>query len=814
MIKKIVKFLSIIFLILVLAILYLSIFGIETSKFNNQIKNKILESNKRVNLDLKTVRISLSPFDFKANITTFDAKILFNNNEIELESLKTKISLLQIFKNEFLLNNLQISSKPIKAKNLVSLIRYLKNDPKLLFLEIMIKDGHLEGNIDLNFDKKGRIKNNYKINGSIKNLKIKKFNNYDLDNLSFIFAIKDKKYKFLELDTRFNKIRLNSPSIEIKEIENSYLVNGKILSNKNDIPINLIKNLLNSIPLDLDLKNINLVSENDFSFKVNKKFKFSNININSEINLSKLTYKNNFLSIKKYFPDIKEEIDFKDHKIKFSYNKDIATILGSGKILIEDNEDKIDYEITKKNIGQNFNFKDLKINSEINLSKLTYKNNFLSIKKYFPDIKEEIDFKDHKIKFSYNKDIATILGSGKILIEDNEDKIDYEITKKDKQYFFKKKFRIKDNIFLINEIEYKKDKDKEVSIKIDGVLNDNKEIFFNEISLVENENSILIKNLNLDSEFKISSIGLLELDYKNQNKVYNQIYLKKNKEDYIIEGKSFDASKFIDNIMNSNDEDSSIFSNLNSKINIKINKTYIDNINFINNLSGNLQYKNNKINDLKLDANFPNKKIINLSIKKNTNLDTITRLSSSYPKALIKRYDFIKGFEEGYLDFYSSKKNDLSNSVLVIDNFKVKEAPVFAKLLSLASLQGVSDLLTGEGIRFTDFEMKFSNQNDLTTIQEMYAIGPAVSILMDGYIEDKKLVSLRGTLVPATTINRTIASIPFLGKILIGDKTGEGVFGVSFKIKGPPKDLKTTVNPIKTLTPRFITRTLEKIKKN
>ena len=51
------------------------------------------------------------------------------------------------------------------------------------------------------------------------------------------------------------------------------------------------------------------------------------------------------------------------------------------------------------------------------------------------------------------------------------------------------------------------------------------------------------------------------------------------------------------------------------------------------------------------------------------------------------------------------------------------------------------------------------------------------------------------------------------GDILVGKKTGEGVFGVSFKIKGPPNDLKTTVNPIKTLTPRFITRTLEKIKK-
>ena len=152
--------------------------------------------------------------------------------------------------------------------------------------------------------------------------------------------------------------------------------------------------------------------------------------------------------------------------------------------------------------------------------------------------------------------------------------------------------------------------------------------------------------------------------------------------------------------------------------------------------------------------------------------------------------------------------------MLNIDNFKVKEVPVLAKLLSLASLQGIADLLTGEGIRFTDFEMKFSNEDKLMKIEEIYAIGPAISILMNGYIESEKLISLRGTLVPARTINRTIASIPLIGNILVGKKTGEGVFGVSFKIKGPPKDLKTTVNPVKTLTPRFITRTLEKIKKN
>jgi len=320
--------------------------------------------------------------------------------------------------------------------------------------------------------------------------------------------------------------------------------------------------------------------------------------------------------------------------------------------------------------------------------------------------------------------------------------------------------------------------------------------------------------LNLNKDFKITSLGSFNFNYQNNKNIKNKLLLKKNNSNYIIEGDNFDATKLINIMMQSDDSNSSLFSDLNSKITLKINRTYIDKINFMNNLSGVLNFKNNKINQLDLKSTFPNNKKINISIKTNEKKEKITKLYTDYPKPLVKRYKFIKGFEGGFLVYQSVKKNGVSNSLLTIDNFKVKEVPGFAKLLTLASLQGIADLLTGEGVRFTDFEMKFSNKKGLTTIDEMYAIGPAVSILMDGYAESKGLVSLRGTLVPATTINRSIASIPLLGNILIGKKTGEGVFGVSFKIKGTPKDLKTTVNPVKTLTPRFITRTLEKIKKN
>ena len=187
---------------------------------------------------------------------------------------------------------------------------------------------------------------------------------------------------------------------------------------------------------------------------------------------------------------------------------------------------------------------------------------------------------------------------------------------------------------------------------------------------------------------------------------------------------------------------------------------------------------------------------------------------SNKAKPLVDRYKFIKGFSEGELDFYSIKENNKTKSTLKLYDFKLKELPALTKLLTLASLQGIADLLSGEGIRFNEFEMNFSNIENLMTIEEIYAIGPAISILMEGYIEKNNLISLRGTLVPATTINKTIKTIPLIGDILVGKKVGEGVFGVSFKIKGPPKNLETSVNPIKTLTPRFITRTLKKIKKN
>ena len=150
--------------------------------------------------------------------------------------------------------------------------------------------------------------------------------------------------------------------------------------------------------------------------------------------------------------------------------------------------------------------------------------------------------------------------------------LNYNITKKNDQYFFNTNISINKNPFLINILQYEKKEDLELLIKLIGVYKKNNQIKFDLISLEENDNRFLIKNLNLNNKFKIYDIKSLELNYVNNNKIKNEINLKKNKKNYEIYGKSFDASQLIYDQLN-NDEDSiSVFSDLNTSINVKIIK--------------------------------------------------------------------------------------------------------------------------------------------------------------------------------------------------------------------------------------------------
>ena len=84
-------------------------------------------------------------------------------------------------------------------------------------------------------------------------------------------------------------------------------------------------------------------------------------------------------------------------------------------------------------------------------------------------------------------------------------------------------------------------------------------------------------------------------------------------------------------------------------------------------------------------------------------------------------------------------------------------------------------------------------ENDFLRLNEIIALGPSMSVLMDGY-QNKNITSVRGTLVPAKTLNKVISKIPLIGDIIIPKEIGEGLFGIIFKMKGHKDNIKTTIN--------------------
>ena len=110
------------------------------------------------------------------------------------------------------------------------------------------------------------------------------------------------------------------------------MVKGLIENKKLDLENKLLSSFLKKTFPMLDFIDLDLNSKNQFSFRINKKFKINDIKLSSELQIVNLTLKNN-LELKKFFPNIQQEINFNNHSIKVDYEKKILSINGQAVIL-------------------------------------------------------------------------------------------------------------------------------------------------------------------------------------------------------------------------------------------------------------------------------------------------------------------------------------------------------------------------------------------------------------------------------------------------------------------------------------------------
>ncbi|WP_245531378.1 DUF3971 domain-containing protein [Asticcacaulis biprosthecium] len=130
------------------------------------------------------------------------------------------------------------------------------------------------------------------------------------------------------------------------------------------------------------------------------------------------------------------------------------------------------------------------------------------------------------------------------------------------------------------------------------------------------------------------------------------------------------------------------------------------------------------------------------------------------------------------------------------ENVRVKQIPVMAQLLTVASLQGVADTLTGEGIAFSDFEFPVRFRDNTLFIDNGWAEGEAMGFSLRGTTNlTAKTMDFRGTLIPAYRVNALFGSL---------GSNGLGLLGLKYGLGGTYKTPTPMVDPLSVMMPGFI----------
>ena len=423
---------------------------------------------------------------------------------------------------------------------------------------------------------------------------------------------------------------------------------------------------------------------------------------------------------------------------------------------------------------------------------------------------EKIHAKDSNISFQYDDKKTDISLSTWIKIDEEFFNLTHD--KKDKNSKFNINFK-KENLIRLPLINYSYESNTNLSSLSGEYFVDKKNNFFiKKIKFTDGEDLFEIKNLKINKKYELLDFGEIVVITK-LNDTFNNHFIVSNKNKIEIKGTKFDAKLLAKELSNSSKKN--FLKNISKDIEIDFDQVLTDTEFPLNKFRLIGTIKKGKFEKISGKSEFSDSKYMDISIKREKDSNfKILEIHSDIARPVINSYKFFDGLNKGNLVYESRFDDKTSTAMLTVSNFQLIKAPAFAKLLTLADLQGLTDTLKGEGISFDTLVIKYTTDPKTMEIQEIFMIGPSISILIEGYVEKESgLVSLRGTLIPAKTLNTLLSKIPLVGHVLIGKKDGEGLFGVSFKIKGLPNQLKTTVNPVKSLTPRFITRALEAIKK-
>jgi hypothetical protein len=185
------------------------------------------------------------------------------------------------------------------------------------------------------------------------------------------------------------------------------------------------------------------------------------------------------------------------------------------------------------------------------------------------------------------------------------------------------------------------------------------------------------------------------------------------------------------------------------------------------------------------------------------------RLNGGDGGAALRAADLYSKVIGGSIDFRAwlgpGRTGRVQRGLLVIDRFDVENEVVLDEV-EWPSGRGASPAPRRDGYSFSQLRLPFSVDESYIRIGDALVKGPEIGASAQGHIRKADgIMDIGGTIIPAYAINAALTDVPLLGDLLTGGK-GEGMFGLTYALKGPRHNPQFLFNPVSAIAPGIFRR--------
>ena len=364
MFKNLIRILIAIIIIIIFFVLYLSIFGIKTSKFNEIIKSQVNKQDNRLNIDLKDVFIKLNIKERSFSLNSKEVNFFVHKESQEISNVDILISLKSLIEQNKRIEKIIINSKENKIQNLLKFIRAYKINIPALYLENSITKGNIIYNIVLNF--KDNSIDKIEIDGKIIDTNLNILGKEKIEKVNLNFNYNDENIEIKNLNLKYKNNAFQSKNI-ITNIDNNLInIKGDF---KNKINLNLVSIFLKNDIKNLLDKKILLSSKSQFEATFTKKFKIKKYQLKSKIDIDNININLKNIDIKKYVKNFDNKITLKNGEMDITINNLNKTdIKIKSKYILKENQKSKDIIL---NYSKSKSFEDYKFYIDLTENELS-----------------------------------------------------------------------------------------------------------------------------------------------------------------------------------------------------------------------------------------------------------------------------------------------------------------------------------------------------------------------------------------------------------------------------------------------------------